>query len=77
MTSKPLHWKNNDWCPPFLRTRILRRLLVLPIETKPRVFREALPLIWGDIDFQNHVLRLKHISCQKTFSGVSLLSGPR
>lgn len=37
----------------------MRPLLILLIETGLRVFREALPLKWEDIDFENHVLRVR------------------
>jgi integrase len=48
----------------------LRPLLVLLIETGLRVFREALPLKWEDIDFQNHVL---HVRSSKTAAGERLV----
>lgn len=48
----------------------LRPLLVLLIETGLRVFREALPLKWEDIDFQNHVL---HVRSSKTEAGERLV----
>lgn len=48
----------------------LRPLLVLLIETGLRVFREALPLTWEDVDFANHAL---YVRSSKTAAGERLV----
>jgi integrase len=48
----------------------LHPLLVLLIETGLRVFREALPLKWEDIDFHNQVV---HVRSSKTEAGERLV----